>query len=84
VIADGETGYLFPVGAVEAMAEAAVALLQDPERHRKMGEAARRRVLAHFDAGLIVPRYEAFYAAVLAERRATPGGRPTAQPPSRA
>lgn len=84
VIADGETGYLFPVGAVEAMAEAAVALLQDAEQLQKMGEAARRRALAHFDASLIVPRYEAFYAAVLAERRATPGGRPTAQPPPRA
>ncbi|MGH7394969.1 MAG: N-acetyl-alpha-D-glucosaminyl L-malate synthase BshA, partial [Candidatus Methylomirabilales bacterium] len=75
VVADGETGYLFPVGSVQAMAEAAVALLQDAERLQKMGEAARRRALAHFDASLIVPRYEAFYAAVLAERRATPGGR---------
>ncbi|MCI0370869.1 MAG: N-acetyl-alpha-D-glucosaminyl L-malate synthase BshA [candidate division NC10 bacterium] len=81
VVADGETGYLFPVGSVQAMAEAAVALLQDAERLQKMGEAARRRALVHFDASLIVPRYEAFYAAVLAERRATPGGRPTAQPP---
>lgn len=69
VIADGESGFLFPVGDVRAMAEAAVRLLQDPERHRQMGEAARRRVLAHFDASLIVPRYEAFYAAVLADRR---------------
>lgn len=73
VIADGETGYLFPVGSVEAMAEAAVALLRDPERLRKMGEEARRRALAHFDASLIVPRYEEFYAAVLAERPSPPG-----------
>lgn len=79
VIADGETGYLFPVGAVQAMAEAALHLLQDPHQHRKMGEAARGRVLAHFDAGLIVPRYEAFYAAVLAERR---GPRPPGPPPA--
>jgi glycosyltransferase involved in cell wall biosynthesis len=81
VIADGETGYLFPVGSVEAMAEAAVALLRDPERLRKMGEEARRRALAHFDASLIVPRYEEFYAAVLAEHRGRPGDGPSTPVP---
>ncbi|MBI2081488.1 MAG: N-acetyl-alpha-D-glucosaminyl L-malate synthase BshA [candidate division NC10 bacterium] len=80
VIADGESGFLFPVGDVRGMAEAAVRLLQDPARHRQMGEAARRRVLAHFDAGLIVPQYEAFYAAVLAGRRDEQGTGRRAEP----
>jgi glycosyltransferase involved in cell wall biosynthesis len=58
-----------------------VALLRDPERLRKMGEEARRRALAHFDASLIVPRYEEFYAAVLAEHRGRPGDGPSTPVP---
>ena len=48
VIADGETGLLVPYGDAVAIGDAVVALLGDPERAAKMGEAARRRALAHF------------------------------------
>ncbi len=65
VVEDGVSGFLFPVGAVEAMAEAALELIHQPERLREMGQAALERVQEQFCAAAIVPRYEALYAAIL-------------------
>ena len=42
LVADGETGYLVDVGDVDALAERLTALLDDPERCRRFGEAALR------------------------------------------
>ncbi len=67
VVADGETGRLFPVGEVGAMAKAAIALLTDEPSRRRMGEAGSRRARRHFAAERILPRYEALYRRVLAE-----------------
>jgi glycosyltransferase involved in cell wall biosynthesis len=47
------------------MAASAIALLEDPERRRAVGDAARRRVQDHFDADRIVSLYEAYYREVL-------------------
>jgi glycosyltransferase involved in cell wall biosynthesis len=47
---DGETGYLVPPEDPEALADRVVALLRDPARRKRMGEAGRARVLAHFTA----------------------------------
>ena len=47
------------------MADSAIALLTDPERHRQVGQAARQRVLERYCAERIVPMYEACYEAVL-------------------
>src|SRR5437773_7736323 len=58
VIAQGETGFLAPVGAVDAMAAEAAAILSDPARHARMRSAAARRAL-DFSAERIVPQYEA-------------------------
>ncbi|MBM3778208.1 MAG: N-acetyl-alpha-D-glucosaminyl L-malate synthase BshA [Acidimicrobiia bacterium] len=64
VVEDGVTGRLLPAGDVEGMAASAVELLSDPDRHRAVAQAARRRVLDRFCADRIVPRYEACYRAV--------------------
>src|SRR2546427_1421132 len=64
VIAQGETGFLAPVGAVDAMAAEGAASLSHPARHARMRSAAARRAL-DFSAERIVPQYEALYRDVL-------------------
>ena len=65
VVGDGEAGLLFPVGDVEGMGRAAVALLEDEDRMARARAAARARAVTLFDERLIVPQYEAYYRAVL-------------------
>jgi L-malate glycosyltransferase len=67
VVVHGETGYLAPVGDVEALAGYALAVLSDEERIRTMGEAARRRAAGSFDSEQLIPRYEAFYEKIMQE-----------------
>jgi N-acetyl-alpha-D-glucosaminyl L-malate synthase BshA len=66
VVEDGKSGFLLPVGDVDGMARASLALLSDRSRHLEFSGAARRRAVAHFDTSLIVPQYEAYYLAVAA------------------
>jgi N-acetyl-alpha-D-glucosaminyl L-malate synthase BshA len=68
VIDDGRTGILRGVGDTPGMAEAALALLDDPARHRAMGEAARASAIERFSLDRIVGRYEALYAGLAGDR----------------
>ncbi len=72
VVQDGEHGFLLDLGDVEAMAAAALSLLENPERRRAMGEAGRRRVMERFAPERIVPQYENFYGAMLRSAAAVP------------
>ena len=65
VVEHGVSGFLLPVGDVDAMAEAAVEVLSDPVLHKRIAEAARRRAEECFGAASVVPRYEAIYDRVL-------------------
>ena len=62
VIDHAVTGYLHPVGAVDAMAESAIAVLRDDALHRRVGMEAARRVRERFCTERVVPMYEALYA----------------------
>jgi len=66
LITDGVDGLLFPVGDVEAMASASVALLMQPERHEEMSKAARKTAQDRFCSTRILPRYISFYESLLA------------------
>jgi N-acetyl-alpha-D-glucosaminyl L-malate synthase BshA len=66
VVDHGETGFLCPVGAVEAMAEAAASILRDPPRWTRFSEAARAVAVERFGVEVIVPEYERYYQRVLA------------------
>jgi N-acetyl-alpha-D-glucosaminyl L-malate synthase BshA len=67
VVADGVTGYLLPVGAIDEMAEAGVRVLSDEAHAKQLSEAARALTVERFSAEAIVPRYEALYDRVLSE-----------------
>jgi N-acetyl-alpha-D-glucosaminyl L-malate synthase BshA len=61
VIVHGETGFLFPVGDIEAMAAKAVEIMGDPAAYERLQAQARLRAAQFFDAARIIPQYEAFY-----------------------
>jgi N-acetyl-alpha-D-glucosaminyl L-malate synthase BshA len=59
-------GLLFPVGDIEAMADAAIALLRDQPRLHAMAAAARKTASDRFCSSRIIPLYEQYYERVLA------------------
>lgn len=65
LITDGHDGLLFPTGAVDAMAEAAIALLREADRHNAMKLAARKTAQDRFCSTRIVPRYVDYYQSLL-------------------
>lgn len=65
VVEHGVTGFLHPPDHLAAMAASAVAILRDAERHRQMGQAARRDVVSRFCSNDIVPQYEALYRELI-------------------
>jgi len=65
LIEDGVNGRLFGVGDVESMAQAAIALLNDPEALQTMARAARKTAQDHFCASRIIPLYEEYYERVI-------------------
>jgi N-acetyl-alpha-D-glucosaminyl L-malate synthase BshA len=65
VIIHGETGFLSPVGDIAGMAANALALLSEPARHELFKTQARRRAERFFEAGKIIPQYEAYYEEIL-------------------
>jgi len=65
LVVEGTTGRLAAVGDVAALAEAAAALLVDPERRRRMGEAGASRVREEFGARRMVEATEMIYDEVL-------------------
>ncbi len=65
LVEHGVSGYLFPVGSVEEMAEAGIRILTDPEHHKALSEAGRRIATERFSASAVVPMYERYYRRVL-------------------
>ncbi|HKF50108.1 MAG TPA: N-acetyl-alpha-D-glucosaminyl L-malate synthase BshA [Terracidiphilus sp.] len=66
LIDDGLTGLLFPVGAVEEMADAAIELLGDRQRLNAMRDTARRTAQKRFCSTLVLPQYVNFYESLVA------------------
>ena len=65
VVVDGTTGYLVPLGDVEAMAERGLRILTDRPLHGELAIGARQRVKSAFCSDCIVPQYERFYEEIL-------------------
>jgi glycosyltransferase involved in cell wall biosynthesis len=60
------TGLLIPPGYPEAITEAVLNLLSDPDRRRRMGEAARAWVIQHYANQRVLGLTTAFYKSLLA------------------
>ncbi len=67
VIDHGATGFLHDVDDLQGMADSGITLLTDPDLHARIAAAGRRVVRERFCHDLIVPRYEEYYAQVLAK-----------------
>jgi starch synthase len=76
VVVDGETGRLVEPGDVDALGRALRETLADPERARRMGEAGRRRVEAHFSWDRIADRTLMVYGEAIDSRGAHRGRAP--------
>ncbi len=74
VVEHGVTGFLAPVGDVDAMADYCLKLLSDCQAGKRYGEAARRRA-EKFDYRELVPMYERIYERLLAGSPAAVGAR---------
>lgn len=67
---DGVTGFLCPLGDVDALTDRTRRLLMDEVLHARMAKAARERAM-DFDLQRIIPKYESYYETVL-ERSLAP------------
>ncbi|MGD0838924.1 MAG: glycosyltransferase [Polyangia bacterium] len=65
VVAEGETGFLSPVGDVAAMAAHVSRLLAEPALHATMASRARQRAVAVFSPAPAIAAYEEVYRRVL-------------------
>lgn len=66
IVRDGETGLLVPPNDPDALAARLVELLAAPERLRRMGDAAHRHVVGHFDLDRCADAYDQLYRIVAA------------------
>ena len=72
-VVDGVTGFIVPPGDIDALAQAMLRLLRDPELARHFGRNARKRIEEKFEIGAIMRAYERLFAefAVKASRPST-------------
>jgi glycosyltransferase involved in cell wall biosynthesis len=68
VVRDGKTGLLVPPGDPHAVAAGISALLDDPDRARKLGEAARREVSGRFTIERLADDLADLYGELLARK----------------
>ncbi|MBM4041488.1 MAG: glycosyltransferase family 4 protein [Planctomycetes bacterium] len=72
IVQDAQTGLLVPFGDTAALAEAVLALVNDPARAQRLGEAGRRRVAEHFTLQASTNGIEDIYSELAASRATEP------------
>ncbi|HEY8188551.1 MAG TPA: glycosyltransferase family 4 protein [Pyrinomonadaceae bacterium] len=65
VVEDGVTGILVPPGNADALADAIVQLLRDPDLRARLGHAGRERVRSEFTIDRVVSQTLAVYESVI-------------------
>jgi N-acetyl-alpha-D-glucosaminyl L-malate synthase BshA len=61
LIQQGETGFLAPVGDVEAMSDFSIQLLQDHKLYQHISNEGRKQAKEKFSVEVILPKYESCY-----------------------
>ncbi|WP_170289117.1 glycosyltransferase family 4 protein [Massilia sp. YMA4] len=61
-VTDGVEGFLIQPGDVAALSARIATLLADPELARRMGQAARQKIVSTFSTQAVLPRIERLYA----------------------
>ncbi len=72
-VLEGETGYVVPIGAVDALADRLDTLLRDAGMRQRLGEAAGRRIRADFTAEQTAQGLFTMYENLLALPPMLPG-----------
>ena len=70
MVCDRESGWLYPVGQMDALAQAIVGLAPDAQRRRELGQAARLRCQTKFSLEAHLNQVQALYDEVLRAGRA--------------
>ena len=65
LVADGETGFLVPVGKTDAIAGAILRLIENPILRERMGEKAKERIIRNFPVEKYVNDVENVFTEVL-------------------
>ncbi|MGN6185718.1 MAG: glycosyltransferase family 4 protein [Thermoanaerobaculia bacterium] len=65
IVVNGETGLLVPPRDADALANAVIALLHDPQKRAAMSIAARKRVVDHFSLDRVIDDTLAIYRELL-------------------
>lgn len=68
LVEDGVSGLLVPAGSPPALAAAVASVLEDRDRARALGEAARKRVHPAFDVGRLLSDVDHLYQELLRGR----------------
>ena len=71
LVVDGECGYLFEIGDIDAMAQAASRVLADEAERKRLGANGREIAISRFATEKIIPQYEELYDNVI---RTSAGG----------
>jgi len=71
VVEDGGCGFLFEIGDVDGMADAAFRIINDDNEREKLGKRGREIAVSRFTAEKIIPDYEALYRRVVEAAAAT-------------
>ena len=71
-VRDGQSGQVLPPGDEAALAEAARAILLDPQLAGDMGARGRRHVVAEFSQGRLLADIDALYTRLLSSRTKQP------------
>ena len=64
LVEDGISGFLCPLGDIDAFSNRTRQLLTDEHLHQTISDGALQRAVEHFDQRTIVPLYEAFYERI--------------------